>query len=530
MTAPSVAAGSAVIAALRDAGVRHLVVSPGSRSAPLARAAAAAEMAGTMALHVRLDERSAGFLAVGLAKGSGSPVAVMCTSGTAVANLVPAVVEARYAGVPLVVVTADRQPELRGRGAAQTIDQVDIFGRFPLVSRDLPLPDDSDWSARPVAELVATAVRARGPVHLNLPLRPPLVGPVVELSEQPGDPADPTWRSPERPRLTTAARGAFLVGDLDIQDDVVRDQIRTEAARRGWPIIAEASSGLLGQPGVVPGGTAALGDAATAERLRPQIVITVGPFGLDRGVIDWLRSADRHVSVRLRPRTDPPDPLRSAESVLAAVPYVDADADESWTQAWAEAAGPAPEGWGMGLIAATVWSQLTPDDLLVVASSSAIRALAASARGPGPRVLANRGANGIDGLVSTAWGAAVAHGGRTVALLGDLAFLHDTNGLLVPSVEVRPDLTYVVADSNGGAIFAGLEQGAPEYADTFERIFTTPHDRDLRALLEVHGVPTTAAADADSLGEALRTTADSAGVAAIVAPVSASGAGGATAH
>ena len=180
MTTPdaSVAAGVAVVTALIESGVRHVVVSPGSRSAPLARALAQAERDGLLTLHVRVDERSAGFVALGIAKVSGHPVAVVCTSGTAVANLLPAVVEARYGGVPIVVLTADRPPEMRGRGASQTIDQVDIFGSFPLASRDLPVPQDTDWPEHLVHDLVATAARARGPVHLNLPFRPPLVGPL----------------------------------------------------------------------------------------------------------------------------------------------------------------------------------------------------------------------------------------------------------------------------------------------------------------------------------------------------------------
>lgn len=174
-SAPSVAAGVEVVTELIDAGVRHVVLSPGSRSAPLALALAQAELEAHVQLHVRVDERSAGFLALGIAKVSGEPVAVVCTSGTAVANLLPAVVEARYSGVPLVVITADRPPELRGRGASQTIDQVDIFGVFPLASRDLPVPGDVHWDSGAVARLTHTARRARGPVHINVPLRPPLV-------------------------------------------------------------------------------------------------------------------------------------------------------------------------------------------------------------------------------------------------------------------------------------------------------------------------------------------------------------------
>lgn len=507
MTTPdaSVAAGVAVVTALIESGVRHVVVSPGSRSAPLARALAQAERDGLLTLHVRVDERSAGFVALGIAKVSGHPVAVVCTSGTAVANLLPAVVEARYGGVPIVVLTADRPPEMRGRGASQTIDQVDIFGSFPLASRDLPVPQDTDWPEHLVHDLVATAARARGPVHLNLPFRPPLVGPLPPLAAVTAPPF-PTADPAPRPDLgRVPARGAILVGDLDVGDDSTRHQVCALAADLGWPIVAEASSGLLGLPDVVPGGTALLGDPHVRELLTADMVISVGPFGLDRGVLAWLRLADRHVAVRLRPRTDPPDPLDTAEAVVSAIPVAEVGSvDSQWRAAWWQLPTRQIDSWGIDAVAATVWAQLSPHDLLLVASSTSIRSLARVARGPGPQVIANRGANGIDGLVSTAWGAAVAwQGGRTVALLGDLAFLHDTNGLLVPNIEPRPDLTLVIADNNGGGIFSGLEQGEPQYSDTFERVFGTPHDRDLAAVLASHGWPAVRVTDRDQLHAAL---------------------------
>lgn len=520
MTA-SVRAGVAVIAALRAAGVGHVVLAPGSRSAPVARAAAAAEAAGHLALHVRLDERSAGFLALGLAKTSGDPVAVVCTSGTAVANLFPAVVEARAAGVPLVVVTADRPPDRRGRAAPQTIDQVDIFGRYPLLSIDLPLPEDESWSAARIAEFAAAANRMRGPVHINLPLRPPLVADVPVVAELPErmaaveESARPIPAA-EHPRAEVpgAARGAILVGDLDLGDDQLRAEVLALAEEQGWPVVAEASSGLLGAPGVVDGSTAALADPDFRARVVPDLLLTVGPFGLTRGVMAWVKSATRHVSVGVRPRTDPPDPLATAEVVVPSLPrFPSAQPDPEWMSAWDL---PIPEAsvWGLDRVAAEIWAALNSDDLLLVAASRSIRELAAVASGPGPRVIANRGANGIDGLVSTAWGAAQAWPGRTVALLGDLALLHDTNGLLVPTAEQRPDLTYVVADDNGGGIFSTLEQGDPRYADTFDRVFGTPHDRDLAALMHAHRVPATVVSDAAALAQALRPRP---GVSAVIA-------------
>lgn len=508
------------MAALVAAGVRDVVLSPGSRSAPLALALAAAETRGDIRLHVRIDERSAGFLAVGMGRAGGIPAAVVCTSGTAVANLLPAVVEARYGGVPMVVLTADRPPEARGRGASQTIDQTDIFGTFPVTARDLPVPDDTDWPIELIGDSVAAANRTRGPVHLNLPFRSPLVaagimgtGPVDRATLTPPDPtADGPDLGPVPPR------GAILAGDLDVWDDTTRSELLRLADTLGWPVVAEASSGLLGAPGVVPGGTAVLADRAARTDLAADLVMSVGPFGLDRGVLAWVRETPRHVAVRMRPRTDPPDPLATAELILDALPSAHVPAiDPSWVAAWRERSQPVQHDWDLSGVAAQVWSSLSEQDLLLVAASSSIRALAAAARGPGPHVIANRGANGIDGLVSTAWGAADAwQRGRTVALLGDLALLHDTNGLLVPDAESRPDLTLVVADNNGGGIFSTLEQGDPQYADTFERIFGTPHDRDLVELLTAHRIPTVRAEDVDALAQALSDT--SGGTKAVVVP------------
>lgn len=565
MTAPAVAAGALVVDHLLARGVTDLVLAPGSRSAPLALAVAAAEQSRRVRLHVRVDERSAGFLAVGLAKVSGRPVALVCTSGTAVANLLPAVVEARYSGVPLVVVTADRPPELRGQGASQTIDQVGIFDAFALGSRDLPVPGADGWQDRYddwVPGAVALAARARGPVHLNAPFRPPLVAPFPEALEgndppvEPYPPVEPVETQappvdrypPVEPvetqassvegrgfdtlnrrrgadRVDLPARTVVIAGDLDVWDADTRFTLADLASARGWPVVWEATSGLAGAPTAVPHGTLLLADEAARDRLRADAVLTVGPFGLTRGVLAFVRSAGRHVAVRLRPRTDPPDPLRAAERVVDGVPDARAgDREDGWLAQWRDearalagriqqtrAAGPT-----VADVAGCVWQCAAPEDLLFVASSLAIRQVAAVAIGPGPHVVANRGANGIDGLVSAAWGGAAAWPARTFALLGDLAFLHDTNGLLVPDGEPRPDLTVVVADNNGGGIFRTLEQGAAEFAADFDRVFGTPHDRDLAAIARAHGVPARVV-PLGELAEALREP--HAGTRVLVVPV-----------
>lgn len=501
----SVAAGAAVVDALVQAGVAQVVVSPGSRSAPISVAAARRELQGGLQLFVRVDERSAGFLALGMAKASGRPAAVVCTSGTAAANLLPAVVEARYSGVPVVIITADRPPELRGRGASQTIAQVGMFDTYVLGSQELPDPAESADGVGAVAaatrSAVALAARARGPVHLNAPLRAPLVGATPPRSDAPPEPAVAgTDRGAAAPRVdldVLPPRGAIVAGDIDVWDRRTRGEVAELGARLGWPIVWEATSGLSSAPTAVPDSTRLLADPQRRQRLQAQIVITVGPFGLDRGVLAFIGEADRHIAVRLRPRTDPPDPLGTAERVLDAVPLGRTDPDDEWLRLWRDAAAAMPDRSGptaeIAAVAEAVRTGMSESDLLVVAPSLAIRAAAAGS-GPGPMALANRGVNGIDGVVSTAWGAAtVWRGGRTVALLGDLALLHDQNGLLVPTAEERPDLTFVVVDNNGGGIFGQLEQGAAEYADVFERVFGTPHDRDLTDVLRAAAVPSVAA-------------------------------------
>jgi 2-succinyl-5-enolpyruvyl-6-hydroxy-3-cyclohexene-1-carboxylate synthase len=523
--APAVVSGAALVDALVANGVGDMVLSPGSRSAPVSVAAARRERQGRLRLQVRVDERSAAFVALGIAKASGVPAAVVCTSGTAAANLLPAIVEARYSGAPLVVITADRPPELRGRGASQTIDQVGMFDRYALGSQELPADPDPDTLLAAVESAVGLARRARGPVHLNLPLRAPLVGPTPEPTsvglggrQSPvgsvgglaaaAAPPSPVAGSGDAPDLGgLPPHGVIVAGDIDVWDRRSRQQIADLAQQLGWPIVWEATSGLASAPTAVPDSCRLLADAARRELLRADAVITVGPFGLDRGVLEFVRSAKRHIAVRLRPRTDPPDPLATAQRVLDAVPSAHTQVDPTWVQRWRAAADSLPAvagpGADMAAVVAATRSALTAADLLVLAPSLAIRA-AATGSGPVSAVLANRGVNGIDGVVSTAWGAATAwRGGRTVALVGDLALLHDLNGLLVPGGEPRPDLTLVVADNDGGGIFGQLEQGAADYADVFERVFGTPHGRDLRQVLTAAGVPTVAVRDPDGVAAAV---------------------------
>lgn len=583
---PATSLARALVAELVRQGVRDVVLSPGSRSAPLAFEVLRLERARHIRLHVRIDERSAGFLALGLAKGSGRPVAVICTSGTAVANLAPAVVEASYSAVPLVVVTADRPVESRGVGSPQTIDQIDFFGGMVRFFADLGAdgrsdPDDPDAPGRAAQASVGAAVGAAlgnptgvpagfpgtgvvhaGPVHLNVGFRLPLVpdpgdDPGAELAGPPADgltPGQASDHSPPRSRRPplpgcdhhdagevlgeVPARGVVLVGDLPSTS--LRGQHQWLAAlaeAAGWPIISEPSANLHGAPNALGHGVLVLGSTGFLSAHAPDLVLSVGQFGLSRPTMELLRRSARHIAIELPTvGREVCDPLRSADRVLAGIPLPPSDMspDPTWLAAWlaaddaaadvvAERLGAAAALTGSA-VAARVWSLAPEDALLLVAASWPVRQVEAFAgRRRGLRVIGNRGANGIDGLVSTAWGAALAHqaqgGGPAVALLGDLSFLHDHNGLLVGVDEPRPDLVIVVIDNDGGGIFHQLEQGGPQHAGSFERLFGTPLGRDLAAVAEAAGVPAADVADLAGLDAAVADAVNSGGVRVVVARV-----------
>jgi 2-succinyl-5-enolpyruvyl-6-hydroxy-3-cyclohexene-1-carboxylate synthase len=568
---PSTALAHAVLDELVHQGVRDVVLAPGSRSAPLAFEALRLSRLGRLRLHVRIDERSAGFLALGLAKVSGDPVAVVCTSGTAVANLMPAVVEASYGAIPLVAVTADRPVEARGVGAPQTIDQVGIFGDMVRFAADLGAarrhdaedPDAPQRAARASVGLALAAALAvgprgpgshattpahAGPVHLNVGLRPPLVpdaGPapsaVTTVARPPRarrPPLDGCIPQPIDALLEDLpGRGVVLVGDLPCSSLRGHHQWLAElAAACGWPIIAEPSANLHEAPTALPHGVLVLGADGFLERHRPELVLSAGLFGLSRPTMDLLRAARRHVAVDLPSvGREVCDPVRTVERVLHGIPLAPDQpmVDPAWLPAWQAAAEQAAEqvhrirevGPRSGLAAvARLWEELTAEGLLLVAASWPVRQLEAVAgRRRGVRVVGNRGANGIDGLVSTAWGAALAHqaagGGPAVALLGDLAFLHDHNGLLAGPEEPRPDLVLVVLDNDGGGIFHQLEQGRTEHGHAFERLFGTGQGRDLAAIARAAGVPASRVGDPHVLAHDLGVAIAAGGVHVIVVDV-----------
>lgn len=482
-----------LLVALSAAGVREVVLAPGSRSAALALALYAADRAGDLRLHVRIDERTAGFLALGLTIGSRRPVAVVTTSGTAVGNLLPAVMEAHHAGRPVVVVSADRPASLRGSGANQTTEQAGIYGVFaPCVDLAPDAPDtDVDAAVR------AAGLRA-GPTQLNLQLSEPLL-PDRETPDHPWWPGPAEgpgeWVRPPRvgPRVAPGPRTVVVAGDG------AGPAARVLAERSGWPLLAEPTSGARLGSNAIRTYRLLLDGPLGAQIGR---VVVTGHPTLSRPVTRLLSRRDLEVLAAPGPGSVVTDPGRVARH-LDAVPVAPdgataTDADLEWLAAWRAADADlsarldahvdALPGLDALHVAREVAAAVTERGTLVVGSSNPVRDLDLMSVPHPPHehrfVVGNRGLAGIDGTVSTAIGVALGRsgGGRTLALVGDVTFLHDAAGLVLGPKEPRPDLTIVVVNDDGGSIFAGLEQGGPDYAPAFERVFATPHGVDLEAL------------------------------------------------
>ena len=517
---PSTALARVLVDELVRGGVTECVLSPGSRSAPLAFALHAADAAGRLRLHVRIDERSAGFLALGLAKASGCPPAVVTTSGTATANLHPAVLEAAHSHVPMIVLTADRPPELRGTGANQTIDQIGLYGGAVRLFVDVGTPEaragqNTYWrglTCRAQSGALGDLGGEPGPVHLNLGLREPLVpeGDDDWPESLDGRPGGQPWTARVQPSAAgprPASPGdvstALVVDDLPSRTVVVvGDAVPAATAAalalaeaRGWPVVAEPSANA-GGGGLLHVAELVLDAPGFLEAHRPDRVLVVGRPTLSRALGRLVASAPADVVAHGDHWSDASG---RAARVLPAVPRADGagEVDASWLPSWKSAGQVATAAVhelldaGLDLAEPVIAQEVVAaaGSLLVVGSSKPVRDLFLADPRPGLRVLANRGVAGIDGTVSTALGAALAHGAPTLALLGDLTFLHDANGLVLGPCEPRPDLTFVVVNNDGGAIFGLLEQGAPGHEAAFERVFGTPHGVDLGALCSATRTP-----------------------------------------
>lgn len=507
----------AVVQRLLDHGVRHVVLSPGSRNAPLSLALARAEAAGLLSLHVRVDERSAGFLALGLGKTSGTAAVLVCTSGTAVANLLPAVVEACYAQVPLLLLTADRPPDALARGASQTIAQA---GLFQDVSRGIWAFDDVADADDVVAGIDAawrTAHRQHsGPVHVNIAFAEPLVPtapevvagwPVAATPLGEADYEQPTGTSAATEAVDAHQRGVVVIGDLPVSCGQLRADAIAFARAAGWPVVMEPTASPR------PADVAVRHHQLVTDDFLGEVsaVVSVGRFGLGRHLGRLVRSATTHIAVQ--PTPQPVDPYGTATRKVVQCPRAHGSADSDWLRRWQDADERARE---RVTLAMSTWAGRptglhTADAVLRAAAAHGASVFAAASRSirdvdliaahDGPRIWANLGANGIDGLVSTARG--IAADGPVFALLGDLAFLHDHNGLLSAPGESAPDITYVVADDDGGAIFSDLEQAEPHLTPWFERVFGTPHGRDLVAIASAAGISVRAVGSADALAASL---------------------------
>ncbi|NKZ13847.1 2-succinyl-5-enolpyruvyl-6-hydroxy-3-cyclohexene-1-carboxylic-acid synthase [Mycolicibacterium septicum DSM 44393] len=509
---PSTAQARVVVDELIRGGVRDVVLCPGSRNAPLAFALSDADRAGRIRLHVRIDERTAGYLAIGLAVAERAPVCIAMTSGTAVANLGPAVVEANYARVPLIVLSANRPYEMLGTGANQTFEQLGYFGTQVRANISVGLAEESpekldslnaQWrsaTCRVLAAATGSRTANAGPVQFDIPLREPLVPDNAH-----GDTSFPAGRPDGKPWTYTPPVSFDQPLEIDLTPDTVviaGHGAGVHPNLAGLPTVAEPTAPLPENP-LHP---------LALRLVHPKQVIMLGRPTLHRPVSALL--ADPAVPVYAL-TTGPRWPDVSGNSMATGTRAVTSGApDPAWLARCAElnrhalaavrqqlASHPLTTGLH---VAAAVSDALRPGDQLVLGASNPVRdAALVGLDTEGIKVRSNRGVAGIDGTVSTAIGAALAHDGRTIALIGDLTFVHDSSGLLVGPTEPTPrNLTIVVSNDNGGGIFELLEQGDPRFSDVSSRIFGTPHDVDIAALCRAYHVEC-GQVEADALGAAL---------------------------
>lgn len=484
-------------------GVRTAFVSPGSRSTPIALALAADD---SFVIDVFHDERSAAFAALGASVSSGRPSLVVCTSGTAATHFHGAVVEADLAGVPMIVVTADRPPELQGVGAPQTIDQTALYGSAAHWFHDPGVPSaesSSSWRAiarRCVSESLA---RPSGPVHLNLPFREPLVGSVLALP-----PADSVDESTDGMGRLTSSDSDRLSREWSVARPVVIAGRGTplalvRAARdRGWPVFAE--SRVRGHDDVVTHFDSLVRCADFADVVVPDLAVRVGDPPASKVLGQWLlRHGTRQVHVSPDGRVFDPDHVMAERIVcdpndLLPVFGEISTPDETWTRQWSDGESTARRAvadclngleWMSGVGAVVGFAHGLPDDAAIVVSSSMpIRDLEWFGGSLGSRdVFSNRGANGIDGVLATAIGVARSRGGTVGVLIGDVAMLHDSSSLTALAGRGL-DIRILVVDNDGGGIFHHLPQRASVDASVFEKLYGTPHDTNFEALAAAHAI------------------------------------------
>ncbi|GAA3736136.1 2-succinyl-5-enolpyruvyl-6-hydroxy-3-cyclohexene- 1-carboxylic-acid synthase [Leifsonia bigeumensis] len=550
-------------------GVRHIVLSPGSRSQALALAAAEFERAGLVTLAVRIDERGAGFLGLGTAVETGLPALVITTSGTAVGNLLPSVLEAHHAGVPLILLTADRPEELRGIGSNQTTDQLGMFGDFVRFAREVEAPSTTGFDAAYPRELATAAFSAAlghsdapGPVQVNLAFREPLSGTIdpVLVATLGG------LREAPAARESRGSTGAVTEPIRVVPDTVViaghaaGEEAEAAARAFGAPLLAEVSSGAHFGPNLVVAYRELLNDESFGGRVRRAVVF--GHPTLSREVPRLLERDDVEVIVVRGQAGEAYNPGRRASRILETVTLAgepdagrkgataqDATA-RAWVGSWVAASralldvpakvDPADartddaravsaftkaqlavfrEPVTRRMLVETLWQKTWPHDRLVLGSSRLIREADRVVPGKRISVHANRGLAGIDGTIATATGIAIASqqeggvpdagrsgaAGITRVLLGDLAFLHDVGSLLGAPGEQAPRIQVIVGNDGGGTIFDSLEVSATASTEAFDRVLYTPHEVRIAAIAEAYGWDYLPASNRGELDEALGT-------------------------
>lgn len=536
LASPATDAARALVDEFIACGIRDIVVCPGSRSQALALAAAAEARADRIRLHVRIDERVAGFTALGLSRETRVPTVVVVTSGTGVANLAPAVWEAHHSAVPLLLLTADRPTELRGIGANQATDQRGAFAAFVRAEWDAQTPttlDNDGTRSAAVRHLARDAYAAAmgaasrantppGPVHLNLPYRDPLSG------EAPAWTNDPSRQAPEPPAPSPDAADEIRTTALDHGPRTVviagadAGPIAEEIAHAGrWPLIAEVVSGARFGRHVVHGYRALLADANLGARIER--VIVFGHPTLARETSRLLSNPE--VEVISIGSGGVPLNLNGATTHVDTVTIGPGEPDTAWLGEWLSASRDhlvdlstaAPDLTGLNaatpkerrvavdaelaalrapltreLLVDAIWRATWPHDRLVFGSSRLVRVADAVLGGKKVPVHANRGLAGIDGTIATGTGIAAASQadgarGMTRVLLGDLTFLHDVGGLLLPADEPHPRMQVIVGNDGGGTIFDGLEVAGVAGAEDMNRVQYTPQSVSLEHLAAAYG-------------------------------------------
>jgi 2-succinyl-5-enolpyruvyl-6-hydroxy-3-cyclohexene-1-carboxylate synthase len=500
-------------------GMRHAVVSPGSRSTPMALAFAARD---EVEIHVAHDERSAAFIALGIGLSTGLPSALLCTSGTAAAHFHAAVIEADLSGVPMLVLTADRPPELRGVGAPQTIDQVELYGDVVRLFVDAEVPDADhvhQWRTLAVdGWLAATGVDA-GPVHFNLPFRDPLVGAIGALPAPDDDfdgLDDEVWfmtrlSMEELAAMIDRPRGVIVAG-RGVDDP---EAVAALAVSLGWPVLADARSGCRHLPQAVCAFDSLLRHTPFAAAHLPDVVLHLGEPPASKVLGQWLQGTGAvHVQVHGQGRTI--DPLAivdervygSASAVAESVqPMLSGTIDQRWFGEWLAA-----EMAAQSVIADALRGELSEPAVaravsdvsarLVLSSSMPVRDVEWFGAPSSTVVHSNRGANGIDGVIATSIGVAIGSDEPTVVLLGDVAFCHDQSSLTGLAARQLP-LTIVVIDNDGGGIFSFLPQRTALSTERFEQLFGTPHGTDIVGVARAHGLGARTVDNHDDLLSAL---------------------------